>query len=323
MNARSPGDPALAASTPPPIAPTGAVHDLGYRRYLGTRRPRATRWRVIARQQVAYAWKTWWRFKLGMVSAIIATLVTGAVMYLASDTLMQILGRGGAPGGGAGLGIRFVDGILPLSVLWYCKIGFITSMTVAASVIAGDARSGAFSFYFARPVRTVDYVLGKVVGLMMLASALVMVGPVLLALFRIGLGHSTEEMAAQVPGVFYALVVGGLGTLLYAVVPLGFSALIADRRWAVGFWALYYIAFGSIMSALGKLAWAPLAALDLSAALSQVSFSLFDVTIGRGDAPQFALPWGVGSILGHVALALGVVSWRVAKAARDGVGGLS
>jgi ABC-2 type transport system permease protein len=314
-----------AAAGPGTPAPTGTVHDLGYKRYLGTRLPQGLRWRVIMRQQIAYAWKTWWRWKLPMVSAVVATLVAGAVMYVASDTVMNILKpagvaeRGGDMNPIGQMALRFIDGILPLSVVWYCKIGFIASMTVAASTVAADIKTGAFSFYFARSVRPVDYVVGKAAGLMLLVLA----GPLLLALLRVGLSDDTSQIVPQLRGVLHAGAVGVLATLIYSIIPLGFSAIVADRRWAIGLWALYYVAVGSIMSGLAMALVPQLAALDLAGALARVSFALFDVSISTQPLGDFSVAWDLGSIALHTLLALGLVSWRVAKAARDGVGGMS
>lgn len=327
-----PGD-APASVAMPAAQPSGTVHDLGYKRYDGERLPQHRRWRVIMRQQIGFAWKTWWRWKLAMISAVVATIVSGAVMYLARDTAMRILSRGGGGGGGGGGGdfnplsdaaLRFIDGILPLSVMWYCKIGFIASMTVAASVVATDARTGAFSFYFARSVRPVDYVLGKVAGLATLAAILTFAGPLLLGLFRVGLSDSGSEALAQLRVVGYAAIVGVCATALYSIVPLGFSALVADRRWSIGLWALYYMAFGSMMTGLGLKVWGPLAALDLPNALGRISYELFGLTLmnDRG-ALDFSVMWDAASIALHTVVALALVSWRVAKAARDGVGGMS
>lgn len=318
--------PALSPHAAPPAPPTGTVHDLGYKRYLGTRLPQRLRWRVIMGQQISYAWKTWWRWKLPMVSAVVATLVAGAVMYVASDTGMDMLRRGGRGDDFNPLtqiALRFIDGILPLSVIWYCKIGFIASMTVAASTVASDVKTGAFSFYFARSVRPIDYVAGKAVGLLLLAAILVLAGPLLLAILRVGLAEDTSQIMPLLRGLLNAGIVGALAVLIYSIIPLGFSALVADRRWAVGLWALYYVAVGSIMTGLGHVLVPQLAALDLAGALSRVSFALFDVSLTGRPLGDFSVAWDVGSIALHTLLALGLVSWRVAKASRDGVGGMS
>lgn len=312
--------PAIASA---PAAPVGTVHDLGYKRYVGTRLPQGMRWRVIMGQQLGYAWKTWWRFKLTMVSAIVATLVAGAVMYVASDTVMHIIKRSDGANPMGQMALRFIDGILPLSVFWYCKIGFIASMTVAASVVATDVRTGAFTFYFARSVRPIDYVLGKAAGLALLAAILTFAGPMVLAIVRVGLSDSTTQITAQLKGLLYAGIVGLLATAIYSIIPLGFSALIADRRWAVGLWALYYVAFGSIMTGLAFVAWPPLSALDLPNALNRICYALFDVTFSDRGPPHFSIGWDIGSIAVHAVAALALVWWRVDKSARDGVGGMS
>ena len=36
---------------------SGQIHDLGYKRYVGTRRSQGTRWRVIMREQISNGWK--------------------------------------------------------------------------------------------------------------------------------------------------------------------------------------------------------------------------------------------------------------------------
>lgn len=325
----SPSISASISASMPAAQPMGAVHDLGYKRYDGARLPQNLRWRVIMRQQIGFAWKTWWRWKLAMISAVVATIVSGAVMYLARDTAMRILSRGGGGGGSefnplSDAALRFIDGILPLSVMWYCKIGFIASMTVAASVVANDARTGAFSFYFARSVRPLDYVLGKAAGLATLAAILTLAGPLLLGLFRVGLSDTSAEAFAQLRVVGYAAIVGVSATALYSIVPLGFSALVADRRWAIGLWALYYMAFGTMMTGLGLKVWGPLAALDLPNALGRISYELFGLTLmnDRGEL-EFSVMWDAASLALHTVVALALVSWRVAKAARDGVGGMS
>src|SRR5262249_8293976 len=54
---------------------TGTIHDIGYKRYVGTRRSVATRWRVIMRNQVAMGWKKWWRYKMPLFGAVIALFI--------------------------------------------------------------------------------------------------------------------------------------------------------------------------------------------------------------------------------------------------------
>jgi ABC-type transport system involved in multi-copper enzyme maturation permease subunit len=295
-----------------PARVTGAIHDLGYARYAGQRSAPTTRWRVIMRHQLAQGWKTWWRFKAALGLAVVTTFVAGGFLYLASDKLFKAIGRGG-------LALTFADGIVPMSVTWYCKIGFLASLTLGATAVASDVQRGAFTFYFARSVRPRDYVLGRLAGLTLLAAVIMLAGPLLLVALRLGLADP-EDLGRMLPLVPRVLVVGVAGALTYAVVPFGFSALVANRRYALALWAAYYLVVGTIATHLGDVAGGALAALDLPTALTSLSNAVFDVHLLRGRA-EVALPWAAASLAGHVAVALVVVSRQLVAAQRSGVGG--
>ncbi|HEU4732267.1 MAG TPA: hypothetical protein VFT22_30440 [Kofleriaceae bacterium] len=295
----------------------GQIHDLGYKRYAGSRRSADTRWIVIMRHQLTTAWRTWWRFKVWLVAAVVATGISSAFLYLASGKLFRMIG------GAGGAAVRFADGILPLSTVWYCKIGFVVSLTVSATVVAGDLQSGAFTFYFARSVATRDYVLGKLAGLVILLSLIMLMGPLLLALLRFGLSDDLDQVSALVPIVPKALAVGALGTLIYAVVPFGFSALATSRGYAIAMWAAYDILIGGLAEQVGRMGAPAIGALDLPSALQAISFDLFDLRLlGPRD---LAIPTSAAliSIFAHAALAIAVVSWRVRRAQETGVGASS
>jgi hypothetical protein len=293
---------------------TGQIHDLGYKRYVGSRRAVGTRWRVIMRHQIATAWAGWWRFKIWLIVGVLATAVAGGVMYFASGKMFRMIG------GLSGQAIKFADGIPALSAEWYCKIGFIVSLTISATLVAGDLQSGAFTFYFARSVRPRDYVIGKLTGLAVLLALIMATGPVLLAGLRLGLSDDLDQMIALLPVLPKALAIGALGTLVYAAVPLGFSALIANRRHAIAMWAAYYLLVGTVAGGIAWISTPALAALDLATALKAVSLHLFDMHItGRASDPPTSV--ALISIFVHVAAAIAVLFWRVRQAQRTGVGG--
>jgi hypothetical protein len=294
----------------------GQIHDLGYKRYAGSRRAVGTRWTVIMRHQMSTAWKTWWRFKVWLVAAVMATAVAAGFLYLASGKMFRMLG------GIGGQVVRFADGILPLSMEWYCKVGFIVSLTIGSTVVAGDVQSGAFTFYFARSVRPRDYVLGKLAGLGALMALIMLAGPVLLAGLRLGLSDDLDQLIELLPIVAKALAIGALGTLAYAAVPLGFSAVIANRRYAMALWAAYYLVLGSMAERIGVVTTPAISALDLPTALKTISLNLFDLHLSDGN---LAISTSVAliSVLGHAAIAIGLVFWRVRSAQQTGVGGSS
>lgn len=300
-----------------PVAPVGQIHDLGYKRYVGTRRATSTRWRVIARNQFAAGWKTWWRFKSALILAVITTFVAGGIMYIARDRIVKSMaGDSGS--------ITFANATLPGSIEWFCRVGFLVSLTIGARVVAGDIQSGAFTFYFARSVRPRDYVLGKLGGLAGLLVLVVGVGPFLLACLRLGLSDSTEQLVTSLPIVGKAVLVAALATLTYAAVPLGFSAAIPNQRYAMALWAAYYLVIGSMARGLAEVLSSPAAAaIDLPAALMSIAYELFEVNLLRAKHANVPLGLALGSIAAHVLIAILVVGLQVRSAQRSGVGGSS
>ncbi len=302
-----------AAPPPAPRAP-GVIHDLGYARYAGERRPPSTLWRVIMRQHLAHAWKTRWRVKPWILVAALITVVAGGFMYLQTHETIRALEQMGAP-------VRMLDGALPLAYDFYLKAAFMVTMTVGAATIARDQESGAFTFYFARPVRPLDYVVGKLAGQAVLMAAVFAAGPLALAAFRVGLSASSGEALDQLGLVPRVLVVSGLATVAYAAMPLAVSALSPRRTVALGMWAAYYIVGVSAVATIGALTWAPLAAIDPATAVNAVAFELFDVQITRAVLPP---AWAaIASLLLQAAAAVAIVAHRVARLAEGSVGGSS
>jgi hypothetical protein len=295
--------------------PAGTVHDLGYKRYVGTRRPPSTRWRVIARNQIAVSWKTWWRFKSALGLAVITTFVAGGLLYFAADRLSGF--------GRDGFRLQLVEAIIPAATEWYCRVGFLTTMLIGAAVVAGDVASGAFTFYFARSVRPRDYVIGKLAGMGFLLAAIMFAGPVLLAALRLGLADSTDELIANLVILPKAIAIGAVGTLVYAAVPLGFSALVANRRYALALWASYYLVIGNMMFALGFVWTDALAAIDLPTAMRSFADGLFDVQFLRGRALDVPMTAALVSMLIHAVAAIAIVFVSVSRAHHRGVGGAS
>jgi hypothetical protein len=296
---------------------TGQIHDLGYQRYVGSRRSVGTRWTVIMRNQIATGWKTWWRFKVWLVAAVLATGIPAALLYVFSTSVLRMFKGFGADSA------PFIDTILPLSLIWYCKIGFLVSLVLVVPTVAGDIQSGAFTFYFARSVRPRDYVIGKLAGLGLLVALIMLAGPFLLAGARLGLSDNLDQLIALLPTLPKALAIGVLGTLIYAAVPLGFSAVLSNKGYAMALWAAYYIVISN-MAVLVSMATTPaVAALDLPTALQAVSLHLFDLHLA--GKRNFDIPASAAliSILAHAGIAIGLVFWRVRGAQRTGVGGAS
>jgi ABC-2 type transport system permease protein len=296
----------------------GEIHDLGYSRYVGPRRAPSTRWRVIMRHQIATAWKTWWRYKAAIGLAVMFTAVFGGIMYFFSNR--QFEGMAYAQG----LLLTYRDTTLPLSIVWFCRAAFYLSLTLGAGVIAGDVESGAFTLYFARSIRPRDYVLGKLAGYTLLVATLTVIGPCVLALLRLGMS-ATDSLAEVVDHLWMvpaALAVGACAMVAYAVIPLAFSALVRNRRYAFALWAGWYLVLGSLVSSQ-RVAFGSFAAIDLPTSIEAITYELFDFhpTFTRKTAWHLS-PTAAAISLGIQVLVGIVVIWRqVVRAHASGVGG--
>ena len=291
---------------------SSAIHDLGYKRYAGTREATSRRWRVIMRHQVATAWRTWWRWKLALALAVITTIVGAVLIFVTTDKTVNMLSHGRA--------ITLANLALPATFAYYGLAAFVASLVVGASIIAGDLQSGAFVFYFARSTRPVDYLLGKLAGYGIVIGSMTVIGPVLVALMRVGLSGAQDvsALAPQLLLVVKAIGLGLLSTLAYTAIPLGFSSLVSTRGYAIALWATFYLVVGSILSgiALGlHIPW--LAALDFAAALKSLGYQTFDMALDF----QIPVPIALISILGQSAIAIAIAYWKLSTAQTAGVGG--
>jgi ABC-type transport system involved in multi-copper enzyme maturation permease subunit len=267
------------------------------------------------RNQVATSWKTWWRLKAPFGMAVLTTFIAGGVMFIFKDkTINDVVGN---------IASTFADATLPKSIQWYTRAAFLTSLTIGSAVIAGDAKSGAFTFYFARSVRPRDYVLGKVTGMIVVMAIVNLAGPVVLAIARLGLERDLDGVIHMLPWIPKAFLMGMLSTLVFATVPLMFSSLFENPRHALAVWAAYYLVFGFAVSRLGRLAMSWIGVLDISTALDSIAIDLFDLRLFRGRAGHLDPNQAMLSIGIHIVVATIIIAIRVRRAHGSGVGGSS
>lgn len=304
----------MTAPAPPRPRAQGVIHDLGYARYAGERRPPSTLWHVIMRQHLAYAWKTRWRLKPWIVGALVITVGVGVVLYVSKNSIVGMLSQ-------RGVGPTWLTAAIPYAYQWYRIPAFMITMTIGAAIIARDRETGAFTFYFSRPVRPLDYVLGKLTGQLVLLATIFLAGPILLALFSVGLTETTSDALTQLKTLPKVLAIGTLGTFAYATLPLAFSAMAPRRAIALAVWAGYYIMVAKIIAELGALLWLPLKAFDLGSAMEAMAMRLFDVSLpGEEHAPLWA---AIGSLLVQGAAATAAIVVMVKREAEGSVGGSS
>ena len=212
----------------------GTIHDLGYKRYVGTRRLAGTRWRVIMRHQVATAGRRGGGSRRALGLAVIVDVHRRRVMFILTNQIVRT-----AWGMIGGIATRMADAALPKSIEWFTPHRVPRQpddrRARSSRATCRAARSRSTSRARSRPR---DYVLGKLAGMLGADVAIMLAGPLLLAgRAPRPVGDRPTSSSPRSPVLPKALAIGALGTVAYAAVPLGFSALIAEpapRDGAVG-----------------------------------------------------------------------------------------
>jgi hypothetical protein len=206
------------------------VHERLYRRLGAEERPgRRAAWRPIADFALPSV-KRGWVYKL---------MLFGSFLPLVGATFaLYFLGQTGAWSAYEGLAPEIArERFAPLAGAFFgVQLFFMTFFAAVAGgpLIAEDLRRHALELYFSKPVRPVDYALGKWVALLV-ALVGVMSGPI------VGAGAAAIGF---VPGGWAAfgdliLRMAGAGALCAAVsalVVLGVSAVGRSGRYAVVLW---------------------------------------------------------------------------------------
>jgi len=238
-------------------------------------------------------------------------------MYISRDKLFEELAR-------RGMNIRWADALLPFSFQFFTGFAFVMAATAVSGTVARDLRAGAFEFYFSRPVRPLDYMLGKVVGSALVVSTALLAGPLLLSLYRIGLARDLDEVMPALALVPRMALVGAAGTIAFAVVALALSSLSSRPRLTTSLWVAFYLLFGGTARLLSEVLGSDdLSALSLPRAVEGLAYGVFQIHLAAlpgfdrepGLAPSYV------SLLLYTAAGLIVLHVQVRRAERAGLGG--
>lgn len=291
-----------------------AIHDLGYQRYSGTRRPQRTRYQVIVRNQMATAWKGWWRYKVPLLISLMVTVGIGVAIYVSRQEFLDQ--------GMAGSMIRTVaDSLIPQSYSYLSNASLLVCLTILSGAIARDLKAGAFEFYFSRPVRPIDYVVGRLGGAFVLLAPILLIAPIALTVYRLALTADVDQMVATLPWIPKAFLVGFLAIMVQASVSLAFGAITQNSRYAIAGYAAFVMIYSNIIVAIAKSTGNPdLAALDIRSATSGVASALFGLDFMFGTKAPGLLASSL-SLVGYTTVAIGIIVWRVRQAQRAGMGG--
>jgi ABC-2 type transport system permease protein len=224
---------------PPPLAAQrGTIHDLGYGTYSGPRSGPWTRTWIIAREVFRTGWKNPWLRRCMWLSFMVVA-VWGVIIFLQNQN------QGVKQLEMAKLFLPRVD----TYVMWAVTrslvfIGVLAGAIVGAGSVSDDLRAGAFQFYFARPLRPQQYVLGKLMGVIMTVGLVVLMPAVALALVRVVMESRVEVMMRALPVIPRTAALAGVVTLAISALAVLMSSLTPRRIYAqASFTLLVFVTF--------------------------------------------------------------------------------
>lgn len=179
---------------------------------------------------------------------------------------------------------------------------------VGGGLIADDLRFNALQLYFARPLRKIDYIIGKMATLSFFILLLSLVPGVLFILFKLLFAGNLVFLRhypwLPLAVVGYSLVL----TLFFAAYALALSALSRNNRYAsLMIFGVYFISDIIFNIFYQNFHHPYLVLLSLKLNLQQVAAGLF------GLSPPYAVPWSLslGVLLGLVFLAFVILQKRI------------
>ena len=271
------------------------IHDHGYARYAGTRRPPGRAWAVIAGAGIRNLLSAR-PFLFVLLFAWLQFFVRAVMFYLAAN-------------------VPQADVIAPSPATFrefFDQQGFfvfVVAVYTGAGLIANDRRVNALQIYLAKPLTPVEYIAGKL-AVVMAFLALVTWAPAILLLVLqtmfTGSLSFVREHAFLIPAI---TLFGFLHVLLASITVLALSSLSTSARYAGMLYAGAVIFSEAVFQTLrGVTGGTGLSWVSFSASLAQVGDVIFRVE------PRYDTPWGVS--LAAVAAVIAASAWVLARRVR-------
>ena len=295
------------------------IFDQGYQHWNGRLSGHAWRWLAVTREGVRAQWKkraTRHAVLVAFGPALIlsALLIIWGLLEQQSSLLdaLRPLLRGLPP--------EIVEGPKPYRASFWTMayhyffqvqtfFAMLLVLIVGPDLISQDLRFNAIPLYFSRPLRRIDYFVGKL-GVIACYLAVVTIGPALAA-YLLGLAFSFElsvfrDTARLMAGVlgYGLLIVVSAGTLMLALSSLSRSSRFVGAAW-VGVWVVGNIAAQTLQETVRQ-DWCPLVSytrnldrmrtvlLDTESARAQF-LALYEAGLSAGRAaarPAMPFPFG-------------------------------
>ena len=193
------------------------IYDLSYRHWNGLRSPASMRWLPIATASLMEHLKKR-LFLFWLFLCWIPTLIGGVLIYL--HTVVNIPEAPGAADASffhTGFG-------------WIQVFYLLTAVFVGAGLIANDRRTNALQIYLSKPIRTMDYLLGKGAAVAAAVGMVTLVPGLTLFLFRWGLDKEGGYLASNLMLPFSIIMGSLLIMITISILALTVSSLTKSGR---------------------------------------------------------------------------------------------
>jgi ABC-2 type transport system permease protein len=211
-----------AASQPavPPVASSGVIHNIGYRRYEGQRHGR---FGIVA----ALTWHSF-RAAFGLGRGAKAKIFPGLLFVLIClPAIVNTVGLAIHPGLPP---VVSYDAYLP-SLRTIAMLIFVA--VEAPNLVSADLRNHTLPLYFARPIKRIDYPLAKLAAFVLACLVMVEVPLLLLYIGEITQQHHPSQVLEQTLQLGPGLLYGGAWALLLASIGLLLASATGKRVFAI------------------------------------------------------------------------------------------
>jgi ABC-2 type transport system permease protein len=269
------------------------IHDQGYRRYTGRRRPPGQAWWVIARQQVG-TYLSQKRFIVLLLVAWVPFVARAVQIYIGANFRQA----------------SFLATTAQLFRSFLDQQGLFVFLLIvgAAGAIADDRRANALQVYLSKPITRTEYIAGKLFAPMLFVLGITLLPAVLLLIVQVALSGSmtflTDNLFLVPAIVLYSVVQALVGT----VAMMALSSLSKSRRFtALTFTGAFFFTsamYQALQRITGSQAWAAISPRDTLAVIGDAAFRI----PGQRALPMWAALLTVAVIVG---LSLAVLERRV------------
>ena len=193
------------------------IHDQGYRRYTGVRRPPGRGWAIIAGAAIRSLIRR--RVFIGLLIGAWIPFVVRAVQIWASTNLPQVTFLAADP-------LMFRRFLEQQEIFF-----FFMTVYAGAGLIANDRRANALQIYLSKPITRVEYVAGKLAVLMTFLLLVSWVPAMLLLVIQVAFSGSFEFLRANLYLIPAITVFSFVQVLAVSSAMLALSSLSRSSRY--------------------------------------------------------------------------------------------